>query len=168
MPIVEEIQKRPDFLPLAENNSVGEAGEALRKEVEADLNNTVKGSVYWAATVLLSKAQTKLFDLATLRSNWDSYGAPAPNKTALENAVRILEHMKPFDLALANIVPSAEGGVGFCFISGDRYADIESSNEGEMIGVRYTGMQTPVLIEMDGTDVSIETALEQIRNHVRA
>jgi hypothetical protein len=167
MPIVEEIRKRPDFLPLAENNAVGEAGKALKREVEADLNNTVRGSVYWGATILLGKAQTKLFDLASLKSNWDTYGAPAPNKTALENAVRILEHMKPFDLALANIVPSAEGGVGFCFVSGDRYADIETSNDGELIGVRYTGMHTPVVIEMDGTDASIEAALEQIRNHVR-
>ena len=72
------------------------------------------------------------------------------------------------DLALARIVPSAEGGVGFCFSKDDRYADIESSNEGGIIGVRYIGMQPPALIEIDGTEAAIEAALKEIRNHLRA
>jgi len=168
MLIAEEIRKGPEFPPVAQNNAVGAAGQQLITKAKTELENTVSQSVFWAATILLSKAQSQLDRLAELRSNWDSYGAPAPNESALENAVRILEHMRPFDLAMTNIVPSAEGGVGFCFVKGDRYADIESSNEGDIIGVRYVGMQTPVLIETDGTDASIEAALEQIRNHIRA
>jgi hypothetical protein len=146
--------KKPRFPSVIESSAVGSAGQEL-SEVAKDLENTVRGSVFWAATVLLTKAQSRLWELAGIRSNWDTYGAPAPNDVALENAARILEHMKPFDLVLANIVPSAEGGVGFCFSKDDRYADIESSNDGDIIGVRYVGMQTPVLIEADGTDDSI-------------
>jgi hypothetical protein len=168
MLIAEDIKKRPEFPPIAENNAVGAAGQALRTTVKDGLESSLGRSVFWAATILFNKAQLELCSLARLKNNWDSYGAPAPNDAALENAARILEHMKPFDLTLANIVPSAEGGVGFCFAIGDRYADIESSNEGDILGVRYTGMQPPVLIETDGTDASIEAALEQIRNHVSA
>jgi hypothetical protein len=167
MLVAEESKKRPQFLP-AENHAVGAAGRDLGTKVRDGLENTVGRSVFWAAAILFNKAQSELFSLAELRSNWDSYGAPAPTDTAIENAARILERMRPFDLAMANIVPSAEGGVGFCFAKDGRYADIESSNDGDIIGVRYVGMQTPVLIETDGTDTSIETALQQIRDHIRA
>lgn len=168
MLIAEERKKRPQFIAVAGSTAVGEAGKALKTQVLGELESTVSRSVFWAETFLLNKAYSKLCALAELKSNWDSYGAPAPTKVALENAARILEHMLPFELAIANIVPSAEGGVGFCFSKDDRYADIESSNEGDIIGVRYVGMKTPVLIETDGTDKSIEVALQQIRDHIRA
>ena len=168
MLLAEESEKRPQFMPVAENNAAGEAGRALRSQVMDQLEVTVGSSVFWTAAILFNKAQSELCSLAELKSNWDSYGAPAPTETAIENAARILEHMRPFDLAAVHIVPSAEGGVGFCFARGDRYADIESSNEGDIIGVRYAGMQTPVLIETDGTDASIEAALQQIREYIRA
>jgi hypothetical protein len=156
------------FPSVIESSAVGAASQELETEVARDLEKTVSGSVFWAATVLRAKAQSRLFELAQIGSNWDTYGAPAPNEAALENAVRVLEHMKPFDLMLASIVPSAEGGVGFCFSRDDRYADIESSNDGDIIGVRYIGKQPPVLIETDGTDDSIEAALQQVRNHISA
>jgi hypothetical protein len=168
MLIAQQGKKRLQFLPLAENNAAGEAGKALRTHAMDELERNIGGSVFWAATLLLNKAQSELSSLAELKSNWDSYGAPAPTETAIENAARILERMRPFDLAMAYIVPSAEGGIGFCFARDDRYADIESSNEGDIIGVRYVGMQKPVLIETDGTDASIEAALQQIRDHIRA
>ena len=155
--------------PLASaNNAVGPDWEELRTTVNDAVQNSVQTSVYWNATMLYSKAQTQLCSLALLRSNWDSYGAPSPNEIALDNAGRILEHMTPFDLSIARIVPSAEGGIGFCFVVGDRYADIEASNEGDILGVRYVGKQTPVLIPIDGTEESIEKALAQIRDHISA
>lgn len=162
------IAKAPEFPLIAENNSVGAAGQALTTRVTDELGNTVSGSVFWTAIILLNKAQSQLCSLAELKSNWDSYGAPAPNQVALENAARVLEHMTPFDLSLLNIVPSAEGGVGLCFAMDDRYADLESSNEGDILGVKYVGTQTPILIETDATDGSIQAALEQIRNHISA
>lgn len=168
MLIAEETKRRPAFPSVAENNAVGTASQQLSTKTKNELESTVNQSVFWGATVLLNKAQTALYTLAEIRSNWDSYGAPSPNSTALDNAARILQHMKPFDLALVSIVPSAEGGVGFCFARGDRYADIESSNDGDIIGVRYIGIQAPVLIETDGTDISIEAALQEIRNHIHA
>jgi len=157
-----------EFLGSPENNAIGGAGEQLRAKVHEGLRATLGNSIFWAETLLRNKAQITLRSLAALRSNWDSYGAPTPNTTAIENAARILEHMTLSDLALARIVPSAEGGVGFCFSKDDRYADIESSNEGGIIGVRYIGMQPPALIEIDGTEAAIEAALKEIRNHLRA
>jgi hypothetical protein len=166
MIVAEQNTRKRDFSFLSESNAVGPAGKELRNKSEQELENAAKQSVFWSAAFLRHKAQSQIYSLAELRSNWDSYGAPAPNDIALENANRILKLMRPFDLPLTNIVASAEGGIGFCFVLGKRYADIESSNEGEIIGVRYVGMEAPVLIQTDGTDDSIKAALQEIRNHV--
>ena len=166
MLIAPELTKAPAFPPLPEDNAVGTAGQELRTTTEKQLQLAVMDTVFWAATVMVRRALSRLFELTRIRSNWDSYGAPSPNETAFQNAVRILKLMQPFDLEMANIVPSAEGGIGFCFTKGDRYADIESSNEGEILGVRYVGMAAPVLIQTDGTDVSIKAALEEVRGHI--
>jgi hypothetical protein len=168
MLVAEAINKATEFPAVTENTAVGAAGQALRKQVCQELVNIVKDSVYWPYSLLLQKIKSQLSSIGELESNWDTYGAPAPNQVALDNAGRILKHMAPFDLALVNIVPSAEGGVGFCFSVRDRYADLESSNEGDILGVKYVGTQTPVLIQADGTDASIEDALEQIRTHIGA
>jgi len=157
-----------EFPPLAENNAVGQAGQALWTRVNDQLGDSVRNSVFWTATILLNRAQMQLAALASLKSNWDTYGASAPNQVALDNGVRLLEHMTPIELSVLNIVPSAEGGVGFCFAVGNRYADIESSNEGDILGVKYVGTDMPVLIETDGSDASIEAALEQVRTHISA
>jgi hypothetical protein len=115
---------------------------------------------------MLEAVTERLESLATIGSNWDSYGAPAPNSRALTNAYRVLGMLNLFDLTSAKIIPSAEGGVGFCFVRGDRYADIELSNDGEILGVRYAGRATPVLISTDGSDDSIQVAINEIRYHV--
>lgn len=168
MLIAPEIRRTSDFLGLPENNAVGAAGQQFRTEREQELENAVQTSVFWSATVLIRRAELGLIELANLKSNWDTYGAPSPNHAAVGNAIRILSLMSPFDLAAAHIVPSAEGGVGFCFSSQGRYADIEAFNDGHILGVRYAGMEAPVLIQTDGTDDSIKAALEEVRNHIRA
>ena len=116
---------------------------------------------------LIDIRERRLMQLAEWKENWDSYGAPAPNAAALANVLRIAKLMLASDLERASIVPSAEGGIGFSFSVDDRYADIECSNEGKFLGVRYIGMGTPVLIEIDGSEHSIQAALEKIREHVR-
>jgi hypothetical protein len=158
----------PMQFPVAvQNSAVGPEWEGLRTTVDA-LQNSVQSSVFWNVAILYAKAQTRLHLLESLKGNWDSYGAPAPNETAMGNATRILEHMTPFDLSAVKIIPSAEGGIGFCFVVGDRYADVEASNEGDILGVRYVGKHAPALIPIEGTSESIENALAQIRGHLSA
>jgi hypothetical protein len=144
----------------------GTAALTFMNEGIQRLQDVLQNSIYWKTNSQYWHAIYRLSSLLDLRSNWDSYGAPAPNRTAVENALRILSLMWSLGLPLTSIVPSAEGGVGFCFKSGNRYADIESSNEGEIIGVRYVGMEAPVLIEANNTNESLKAALVQIRDHM--
>jgi hypothetical protein len=163
-----EMQRNYKFTYLPESNAVGRAGRFLRSSSEGELNDFVMSSVFWHRTCLFQRTYSKLYDLATLKSNWDSYGAPSPNQIAFDNALRILKFMKASDLEAMNVVPSAEGGIGLCFKRTDRYADIEALNDGTILGVRYVGMETPVLITVDGSDDSIRAGLDQIRNHISA
>ena len=161
---VEKEQRPPDYSFLSEGNAVGAAGQELRNEGEKILGSSLD-SEFLRLRVWRRQVQLRLFRFTELKDNWDSYGAPAPDDTALKSALRISELMRSSDLESANIIPSAEGGIGFCFSEGDRYADIECSNDGEFLGVRYAEMEPPILIEIDGTDGSIKTALEEIRKH---
>jgi len=167
MPIAEEISRGPVFQFLPEDNAVGPTAVDLRASGERRLVNDVRQSIFWATMNLIMEAQSQLRTLAKLSRNWDSYGAPAPNPTSIGNAIRVLERMRPFDLTLAKFVPSAEGGIAICFARGDRYADLEAANDGCILGVRYVGMDNPVLIEVNESDASIDAALAEIREHIR-
>lgn len=169
MALVAATQTQRDyrFTHLPESNAIGEAGQTLRISSEKDLSNFLLGSIFWRQTCLLQRTYSKLFDLVNLKSNWDSYGAPSPNSVAFDNALRILKFIKLSDLEVLSVVPSAEGGVALCFKSGERYADVETLNDGSIIGVRYVGMEAPVLIDVEGSDRSIRSALEEVRNHIQ-
>ena len=162
----QRVDKRP-FITL-DDNAVGHTGQALREHFEEDRKIRLQGTVVGFERALLFQGKLRIRLLGRLRSNWDSYDAPAPNDASLANAVRILDLLQPYEVNLLRVLPSAEGGIGLCFVNNDRYADIECSNNGEIIGVRYIGQQPPSLIEIDGSDASIQSALTEIRNHISA
>lgn len=144
----------------------GLAGQIFLDEGFQRIRDAAENSIYWRHNSQYWLGISQISSLVNIGTNWDSYGAPAPNRTSVVNALRILSFMWSLGLPLTSIVPSAEGGIGFCFRSGNRYADIESSNEGEILGVRYVGMEAPILIETDGTDDSLNAALVQIKSHI--
>jgi hypothetical protein len=149
-----------------ENSAVGRAAQELTERVRADFELMV-GSIYRSAIARQGQNRARVQGLVELRQNWDSYGAPAPNKRAAANAIRVLTLSQSVNLDPTGILASAEGGIGICFVSGDHYADIECSNEGEVLGVYYVGPQMPTLLETDATDASILAALRRIRDHIR-
>jgi len=151
-----------------EANAVGKAASELREEKQRELNEVTQGSVLRQRWLLVNLAQQQVTALSNLRTNWDSYGAPAPNEAAIGNATRILLQMDSPALQRVKIVPSAEGGIGLCFKTQDRYADLETSNDGSILGVRYAGMEAPILINVDGSQHSIKAALDEIGNHIGA
>jgi hypothetical protein len=110
----------------------------------------------------------KIKQLEKLSEGWDSYGAPTPNQASIQNALRVVSLLEAEGVAPTEILPSAEGGIGICFLRDDRYADIECSNEGDFLGVYYVGQEMPRLLEINGSNESIAAAIQQIRNHIRA
>jgi hypothetical protein len=72
----------------------------------------------------------RLDALRTLDDGWDSYSAPAPNTTAIENAKGLVNEAGALDTTPERVEPSAMGGVGVTFSAADREAVIEFYNNG--------------------------------------
>ena len=79
-----------------------------------------------------SQALTKLAELATLVSDWDSYGARAISPTAIETATDVLWMSTVYsagrfgtELPGADVVPVADGGVQLEWSTEDSLLEIE-------------------------------------------
>jgi len=85
-----------------------------------------------ASSLLLRELE--LDHLRTLPDDWDGYGAETPSEEAISLARMVLDAIHETESAIepTRVVASAEGGVVVCFARGDRYADIECFNSGEM------------------------------------
>lgn len=88
-----------------------------------------------ASSWLLVAKQT-IDTLSTLDAGRNSYAADPPNASALYWARKILDILSNSGVAPAKIVPSAEGGVGICFIAKNKYADVECLNSGEIVAIK--------------------------------
>ena len=112
------------------------------------------------------RLREQLESSAGVSANWDSYGAEAPSAVAITNARRVLVRLESRSLLPARIVPSAEGGIGFCFLEEDKYADIECLNSNETLAVKYRGQEQPDVWEIGSSDDSLLEAIERIRVHL--
>lgn len=120
------------------------------------------GQVSKASTVeILGPALARLY---SLEDNWDSNGAPAPNDRALALAERVFSTIAAATLRPDRIVASAEGGVAFVFANGDRVADIEALNSGELLAstVDYGSDESRVW-ELTDSNHEIVAATETFR-----
>ncbi len=99
--------------------------------------------------------------LARLRKNWNTYGAEPPNAAAISNAKNVLERCIFMGIVPTKVLASAEEGVAVIFDDGEKYADIESFNTGEILAIISNRHSEPVVwtIDSDTTD----SALERIR-----
>lgn len=109
----------------------------------------------WTNTVSLANASGwlvgslhRLHDLAALPDNWNSYGAIAPNPKALAQAQNVLQQLSDLDFEPSRIDPSAENGVCLSFRAGNRYADIECFNSGDVLAVTSDGSGQPQIWEI--------------------
>lgn len=74
----------------------------------------------------------QISEIRKLGPNWNSYGAEPPNAQAFELLERIRTAAQSLSIDITRIVPSADGGVGACFVRGEQYAHIEASNDGDL------------------------------------
>lgn len=84
-------------------------------------------------TFIYSELLSQIEKLTYLEGNWNSYGAPKPEKKAIDNAESILKTITELKIFPAKILPSAEGGISILFVKDNKYADIECDNEGDII-----------------------------------
>lgn len=93
----------------------------------------------------LIQAFKALSRLMALRADWDTYLSDAPSEQAIYLAREVLRTLVDQDFAPSSLDPSSEGGVSLSFRDGERYADIECFNSGEVLAVvSHAGQETDV------------------------
>jgi len=107
-----------------------------------------------------------LEQLRKLPENWDSYGAEPPNLTALYWSKTVLELLLEINFPPNKITASVENGVGISFIQGEKYADIECFNTGEILAVTSDKQGNPNVWQVDDKLDSIKSALKKIKIYV--
>jgi hypothetical protein len=96
-----------------------------------------------------AKLSENLDYLFQLEDNWDSDGAEAPNTESIKISRQILGLIYETDLIPTAISPSVEGGVSIYFIKGDKYADFECFNSGEVLTSKSDRINEPEITELN-------------------
>jgi hypothetical protein len=109
----------------------------------------------------------KLTEFSRLSQNWDSHDAEPPNAIAINHAKRILSILVRMNFPPSHVTPSVENGVGISFIRGNKYADIECFNTGEILAVTSTGNGDPTVWEVENNSAAIRLTVRKIRDFIR-
>jgi hypothetical protein len=91
-----------------------------------------------------------------------------PSPEALYFAQLVIEQLQKDELAPEKVIESVDGGVAFCFVAGDKYADIECLNTGEILGVTTNRRDRPSVWEVQQNQSEIARATERIREFICA
>jgi len=103
----------------------------------------------------------RLIKIRSDASLWPE-GAEGPSPVAIELANSVLSVLKSKGVPPTKVVASGEGGVGICFVSGEKYADIECLNTGEILGVTTNRRDRPNVWSIDENSSDVEKAALRI------
>lgn len=107
----------------------------------------------------------RIQDLKRYEDNWNGYGSEKPNTFSRAIAEGILLESVPYKIP-DNVSPSAQGGINLVFYAGNRYADIECFNSGEILGTTAIGNEDPDIWIINPSE--IKNALEKIGQFLAA
>jgi len=140
-------------------------------DLDAALNELMRSS-FWQTKAGFEQARARLQGTSTLRHDWDTYGADAPNDAARQSAGRVLDLLEEYLLPPSRVAPSAEGGIALLFLGGnsdgEKRAGIELYNMGEAVAATWSGQDAKSVWDLDGSESLIRKAIEQLRLHLAA
>jgi hypothetical protein len=106
--------------------------------------------------------------LVSVPNNWNMYGAPAPSAASIEIARRVLESLQVESLLPSRVLPSAEGGIAFIFLSNtDNRAVIESLNSDEAFILLYDRAGNSKTLDWSESWPTKRNLLRVLRDHLR-
>jgi hypothetical protein len=122
-------------------------------------------SSFWRLKYGHIDANSELQRIASLKTNWDSYGADAPSENAIRVARSILSELEQARILPSAIVASATGGVSIYFFDSDRSAYIENYNDGAQALVMYDQNGTTEVLEI-GTEIDNDALAVRILGYL--
>ncbi len=105
--------------------------------------------------------------LKLLDSSWKDGDLDPPNDKALFWADCALDCLRILDFSCTRISPSVDEGVVICFISGDKYADLEFFNTGEILAVISSRKSSPTIWTVLEDPADIYRAIDSIRDYIQ-
>ena len=99
-------------------------------------------------------------------NDWDSYGSPGPNETAIEMAQyaqKLLIGRRFFNY---HISPAADGGIGFTFMNAGKVADIVFYNDGTIDAGFYPEAGDAESWEVEKENSSILSTFDRIKEYL--
>jgi hypothetical protein len=109
----------------------------------------------------------KLRAIGNEKSLWP-VGAEAPSAFAEMWARITLQQLEVDRFLPTRVTASAEGGIAICFVDGEKYADLEFLNTGEILGVISNRRDRPVAWEIKHSSRELARAAARIRQFFNA
>jgi hypothetical protein len=94
-------------------------------------------------------------------------GAERPSDGTIAWASAMLEQLLVDEFPPTRVVASAEGGVAICFVNGNKYADVEFLNTGEILGVVSNRRDRPIAWEVGPNSAGMSGASARIRDFIQ-
>ena len=138
-------------------------GWAPRWEYFQPQNADATTNEYSGLAAQVSKLKALALDRSLL-----PFGAPPPSESARLYAQLALNYLAVEELSPDRIIASAEGGVALCFELGEKYADIECLNSGEILGVLSNRRDRPDVWEIEQSTSGVASAAARIREFISA
>lgn len=128
-----------------------------------ELRETAETSTFQQLEQRFQNLADQLESLRAVDRQWDGFGAIAPEERSIRVAARLLKELKGVGAQPVAIRPAAEGGVGICFTSGNKYAQIEVSNDGDIYGLIVPTAGEPTFWEIGSAEQPIAQDWGRIR-----
>lgn len=156
-----EIQYRPSYLEIAD-----ESVQNRYRTTDGEVIRSREGSAYLKGLVATSLLRKKLHELANCDKNSMMPGEDPPSQHAIGAAGHVLRSFLSSHLIPDGVLASAEGGVAICFVRGDKYADIECLNSGEVLAVTSTRNKHPHAWALRDISIDSESAAQIISSYL--
>lgn len=143
----------------ADENFCGLPASSNTKKI---LINPPKPKNYWYLDRIL-----ELRKIEKLECGWHANKEiDSPNSTSVFWADVALDILRVEDFSCDRVVASADEGVGICFVHGDKYADIEFFNTGEILAVTSSRNSEPFIWSVDPDPEAIRTTIQEICEYI--
>jgi hypothetical protein len=117
---------------------------------------------------ILPDLTKRLNEIYYLSDDWDGQGTAAPNARAFLHAWEVIGVLGNMNFAPANLVPSAEEGIGIYFTKEKKYGFVECFNEGEIVVAMSDREGHRRVWQIRDTKDEIEDALEILKDFINA
>jgi hypothetical protein len=128
-----------------------------------------EGSRYLKSQNVFDILGGSIKSLGETPNNWNSYGSPAPSRAAVKNALPILKTLRAKLLRPERVLPSAEGGVSFIFVSDTiSRAVIETLNDSASYALLYDLNGNSKTIDWPNSEQAQLDLVDQLAAHLRS